>query len=375
MNSILIVDDEKDNLEALKRLLRNQFEVTTATSPFEALKLIQKNEYAVIVSDQRMPEMTGVELLEKAKSVSPVATRVLLTGYTDVESVIGAINRGNIYRYIAKPWDPDDLRLTLRQAEEAYSLRKELEKTNSELNVSNKDLKTALEELKTLEKAKGRFLSLVSHELNTPLTVLSAFGTLLTEHRASLSPDLQKAVQAVNGATSRLSEIVTEVLTFVRLDAGSSFHISQVDLEMLVKEVEKGLKPALEKRKLRFSLQIERKEKVSCDANKMIAALNRLVEDGIRRAPEGSEIKVKLFSEGNRACLSLWRKGEVMGANVFSPFEPTGLEKHHQKDMGLGLATLKLIIEGHGGEILLQSDATKGTTITLSLPPPVSASS
>ena len=112
MDPVLIVDDEKDNLEALQRLLRNQYAVTTTNSPFEALKLIQKSEFNVIISDQRMPEMTGVELLEKIKNVRPATTRVLLTGYTDVASVIGAINRGNIYRYVAKPWDPEDLKIT-----------------------------------------------------------------------------------------------------------------------------------------------------------------------------------------------------------------------------------------------------------------------
>src|SRR5712671_1325182 len=97
MDPILIVDDEKDNLDALKRLLRNQYAVTAMTSPFEALKKVQQEEFHIILSDQRMPEMSGVELLEKIKNVSPTSVRILLTGYTDVDSVIGAINRGNIY--------------------------------------------------------------------------------------------------------------------------------------------------------------------------------------------------------------------------------------------------------------------------------------
>ncbi|MFM8314103.1 MAG: response regulator, partial [Deltaproteobacteria bacterium] len=123
LDPILLVDDEKDNLQALQRLLRGLFQVTLTTSPLEALKLISTQKFHVIVSDQRMPDMTGVELLEKAKKLCPQATRVLLTGYTDIESVIDAINRGHIYRYIAKPWDPEDLKLTLKQANEAYRLR------------------------------------------------------------------------------------------------------------------------------------------------------------------------------------------------------------------------------------------------------------
>ncbi len=92
MDPILIIDDEKDNLEALKRLLRSDFEITTCQSPFEAIKILQSKSFNVIVSDQRMAEMTGVELLEKAKTLRPLSTRVLLTGYTDIDSVIGCEN-------------------------------------------------------------------------------------------------------------------------------------------------------------------------------------------------------------------------------------------------------------------------------------------
>ena len=98
MDPILIIDDERDNLEALKRMLRGQYDVSTTESPFDALRLIQSKLFHVIVSDQRMPEMTGVEFLEKAKKLSPLSTRILLTGYTDIESVIESINRGQIYR-------------------------------------------------------------------------------------------------------------------------------------------------------------------------------------------------------------------------------------------------------------------------------------
>ena len=125
MKKILIVDDEKDNLEALKRMLRGQYDVTIAESPFDALKLLQSQLFHVIISDQRMPEMTGVEFLEKARKLTPLSTRILLTGYTDIESVIDSINRGQIYRYVSKPWEPEEFRMTLRQANEAFRLKKE----------------------------------------------------------------------------------------------------------------------------------------------------------------------------------------------------------------------------------------------------------
>lgn len=186
MNRILIVDDEKDNLQALVRLLRTHFEVETTTSPFEALKWIQKDKFSVIISDQRMPEMKGVDLLEKAKHVSPSTTRVLLTGYTEIESVIDAINRGNVYRYIAKPWDPEELKTIVKQADEAFRLRQEVE-------TKNRELTKAVSDLKKLDQAKVRFLSLISHELNTPLTVMTSFLSILDEKKSVLGEDGIKA--------------------------------------------------------------------------------------------------------------------------------------------------------------------------------------
>ena len=190
MDPILLVDDEKDNLQAIQRLLRGEYDVAVTTSPLEALKMVKERVFHVIISDQRMPGMSGVELLEKVKKLSALSTRILLTGYTDIESVIDAINRGHIYRYIAKPWDPEELKLTIRQANEAFTLRKEVDEKNTALEKTNRELEETLTELTLLDKAKARFLSLVSHELNTPLTVLNSFMSLLSQSQSELSGDL-----------------------------------------------------------------------------------------------------------------------------------------------------------------------------------------
>ncbi len=239
---ILIVDDEQDNLDALRRLLRNHFAVTVANSPLDALKLVQREPFHVIISDQRMPEMTGVEFLEKVKTLRPNCTRILLTGYTDVDSVIGAINRGNIYRYItSKPWDPEDLRLTLRQANEAYLMKVALQEKNEELSRKNTELNKALSELQVLDKAKARFLSLVSHELNTPLTVIHAFVSLLMERKSSLDREMEKAVSSLSQASVRFGDIVGEVLTYVKLEAGSPFIAREVNLLDMANSLKKEL--------------------------------------------------------------------------------------------------------------------------------------
>ena len=125
-NRILFVDDEDNVLRSLKRLFMSEaYEVLTALSGGEGLAILKEIEVPVIVSDQRMPVMTGAEFLEKSRQLSPDAVRIILTGYADVEAAIGAINRGGAYRYVSKPWNDSDLLLVIKDAFEKYRLVKE----------------------------------------------------------------------------------------------------------------------------------------------------------------------------------------------------------------------------------------------------------
>jgi DNA-binding NtrC family response regulator len=117
---ILVVDDEEEILFSLRGLLRQEFELHTAQSGSEALDIMRRHVIHVVMTDQRMPQMTGVELLEQARSACPEAVRIVFTGYADIKAVIDAINRGQIFRYLTKPWDPDELVAALRQGCEEY---------------------------------------------------------------------------------------------------------------------------------------------------------------------------------------------------------------------------------------------------------------
>jgi len=119
-HSILLVDDEPEILFSLRGLLRREFDLHTATSGAEALEVLHRHPVHVIMSDQRMPEMTGVELLRRVRGECPEAIRIVFTGYADIKAVIDAINQGQIYRYLTKPWDPDELIAVLHQACEHY---------------------------------------------------------------------------------------------------------------------------------------------------------------------------------------------------------------------------------------------------------------
>ena len=121
---IMIVDDEPANLRTLERLFRTDYQVVTAPSGADALELLQQHDVALLISDQRMPGMTGVELMTKTIAIRPQMVKILLTGYTDVGALIEALNSGLVYRYLTKPWNNDDLRLTVGRALEHYEVMK-----------------------------------------------------------------------------------------------------------------------------------------------------------------------------------------------------------------------------------------------------------
>ncbi|MFT6983949.1 MAG: response regulator RpfG family c-di-GMP phosphodiesterase [Crocinitomicaceae bacterium] len=137
---VLYVDDERHNLTSFKATYRKDFSVHTAESAEEGLKILKENEINVVLSDQRMPKMTGVEFFKIIKKEYPEPIRILITGYSDIEAVIDSINQGQVYRYISKPWEPNDLRLVIEQANEVFSLRKENARLMEALKDSNQKL-------------------------------------------------------------------------------------------------------------------------------------------------------------------------------------------------------------------------------------------
>ncbi len=151
-HKILIVDDEAANLRLLERLFRREYQVVSATSGAEALELLQTHDVALIISDQRMPGMTGIEFLKRAAEMRPHTVRIILTGYTDVNSLVEAINSGVVYKYVTKPWDNEDLRQTALRAVEHYKTNRR----QNELNVQNERLQA---HLKTANQSLIRFVA------------------------------------------------------------------------------------------------------------------------------------------------------------------------------------------------------------------------
>lgn len=138
---ILYVDDEIHNLNAFRASFRRLYTVFTASSGEEAEEVLSKQEVHIIISDQRMPKMTGIEFFESILDKYPEPIRMLLTGYADINAVIDAINKGQVYKYFSKPWNDDELKQNIDKAYEVYSLRKE----NKELTAKLLDVNEKLE--------------------------------------------------------------------------------------------------------------------------------------------------------------------------------------------------------------------------------------
>jgi two-component system NtrC family sensor kinase len=161
---VLYVDDEPDNLRIFELTLRREFTILTATSAEEGLRLLNENPVAVVLSDQRMPEVTGVEFLARVRDLDPKTIRMLVTAYGDVEILGEAINDGSIYRYIPKPWEPEDMRLTLRRAIESYALERERTALLDELSQLNR-LSRALHREMDLDRLIELLLSAMHGDL------------------------------------------------------------------------------------------------------------------------------------------------------------------------------------------------------------------
>lgn len=142
--SILYVDDEMINLLSFRAVYRSKYNIFTAISGAEGLEILNKNEVHIVITDQRMPNMTGVEFLEKVIEKYPAPMRILLTGYTDMSAIVDAVNKGNIYHYLNKPWNDEEMEAVINNAYDIYLKKLEILEENKELSMTNLQLEFLL---------------------------------------------------------------------------------------------------------------------------------------------------------------------------------------------------------------------------------------
>ena len=355
--TILCVDDEIDNVEVLERTFRTSYHVITATSGMEALKILEQKEVAVIISDQRMPQMTGVEFLQKSISLHPDTIRILLTGYSDINSVIDAINTGQVYRYITKPWDINDLKSTVARAVERFLMHKELQR-------KTEDLKKAYEELKTLDQAKSHFMLLIHHELRTPLTIILNFLELFMQ--SDLTSDQSLYCEKIQSGADRLNELIFSVLEIMEAETGQINPIkSSVHLKPLIENLILEVQELAKSKKQVFDLQVS-EDFVNADQKVIKKVLKKLLQNAIQFAePHGTITIQSTNKEDQNIEISITNSGPTLSQetieNILKPFTLNENSMNHSKGLGLGLSLCQSLLKCHGShlQIISQNNTIK----------------
>ena len=221
-HKLLIVDDEINIAKSLKRMLRDEdYEIYTASNGQEGLECLQNahEPFSLILSDQKMPKMTGTEFLTKAKKIFPYAIRILLTGYSDIDAVINAINKSEIHRYFTKPWDNNDLIIQIRQMLEQYELimeNKRLQaltiKQNQELSELNNNLEKKVKERSEEIIQKNKILTRLNEELESSLhNTVRAFSSISEINAPHLTGHARRVSQFSRQIALNLGLSETEV--------------------------------------------------------------------------------------------------------------------------------------------------------------------
>ncbi len=208
-HTLLFVDDEQNILSSLKRLFRSSgHRILTATGGQEGLAILERQHVDLVISDMRMPGMDGAQFLEKVATQWPDTVRILLTGYADISSTVAAINNGGIYKYISKPWDENDLKISVQRALEQKSLEQERRRLASLVCKQNEELKALNQSLENKVEAR-------TNELNQTMAMLEkAFDTLKEGYAAAIkvfSSMIEIREQSVSGHTARVAENACKV--------------------------------------------------------------------------------------------------------------------------------------------------------------------
>ena len=352
---VLYIDDEDNNLSSFKASLRRDFRVTTAIDGNEGLKLAEEVDFEVVIADQRMPGMTGVEFFEKLVKIKPDPIRILLTGYSDIASVIDAINKGEVYRFIDKPWNIEQIKNAIINAADIFYTRQELKEKNEKLRKANSEM--------------NQFVYSLSHDLRGPLMSISGVSKLAKMEISD--PVALEYFEMIDSATVKLDDFIYKMLDFYR-----STKMDNKIVPIIYKEIiEQQLVAYQDKwnmENIDFQIQVEQEEEFFSDDAKIRVILNNLIGNAYKfQKDEGDpqKIDLKINVTDGVTLLKISDNG-------------IGIEEKHQTDVfklfhratqknvgsGLGLYMVKESVDQMGGKITLKSVVNVGTDIEISLP-------
>ncbi len=381
-HALLIVDDEPDVLESLRHLFHRHYRVVTAESGRQGLEILGREDIHVILSDQRMPGMTGDQFFKAARQSHPDTIRLLFTGYAEIQTVINAVNEGGIFRYINKPWEPGELEVVVAQAAEQYDLLAERRRLIAQLKEANTQLTRANADLAETDQLKTAFLEVASHEFNTPITIVQGLSELLKIVNPSRDPREQEIIEQISESSGQLARLVSSMLKLLRAgDFRNPLRLVDTDLAALLRSVAAQAMPFIEARNLRLTLDVpESVGAFTIDPEKIRDAVVNLLTNAIKFTPDGGEVRLALAADEHRAEIEVADRGIGLEpralAHLFEPFFTEFEADHHssgdfgfrKRGLGLGLSLVKRFVELHGGSARAESQPSQGTRVFLSLP-------
>lgn len=361
-HKVLFVDDEQNILNTLKIELRGcDFELLLAYSGAETLKILEKEQISVVISDMRMPEMNGVEMLTKVRELYPQTIRMILSGYSEINSILASINEGKIYRYITKPWDIEDLKIIIKQALEYYDI---IDERN---------------QLKKLDKLKDDFIGLVTHELNTPITVILSYIDALYLKVAETEEEKQDFYKLILSETKKLHQIVTDIITISQVESGLlKFKYTKVEINELIRNVVTNFLSAAQQKNISLEIIDELNSSIilKIDEEKIKQVIKNLIDNSINFTNEKGIISVTLseYYKNKEKYMKVSIKDSGIGISsenqkvIWDRFKQIESIYNHSKGLGLGLPMAKGFIEAHKGKIWVESELGKGSEFSFILP-------
>ena len=376
---ILVVDDEPRAVELLVRSLRKEARIETAASANEAWDLYQEaRDFDLIISDQRMPGMTGVDLLSRVAEDDAQVGRILLTGYSDLDATVEAINRGRVHAYLHKPCSTQDLRLVVRGVAERMRLEREnlkllrvVTEQNDRLSEAFRDLQSAQARVVTAERlaAVGKMISMIVHDLRSPIGIIrSSASELESGTGAEGLGELSERAGEVLREAERMQAMCESLLDVSRASEHRGERVPD-ELDGLVSAALAHVAQEAGAQGVRVDFDLQSDLELPLDEGGLQRALRNLASNALDAMSEGGELRIETRREGDDAVIRVRDSGpgvpESIAERVFEPF----VTAEKRGGTGLGLAIVRKIVQEHDGSIEIEkSDPETGTTFAIRIP-------
>lgn len=376
--NILFIDDEDSDLYLFEKIFLDwPFGVVTTKSTEEAFEILRKEKIKVVVSDQYMPVIPGIHFLREVKNRFPNVVRILLTGHEEFEVAEQAINMGEVYRFLTKPFNTAEFKAAIRQSLQHYNLCEENERLFEDMRRKSQELEIINRELRSLQKIQQDFISTVSHELRTPLaSIKSAVEILASETAGPLNQDQKSFLHKAQKHIDRLKSLSDDVLDMTSLEAGTlDLEIKPNNINEIIQKEIKWFMPDAINKKLYINADLQDGiPLISMDGERIKTVMSNLIDNAITFTEKGGVFIISRKVEDKdevQVCVKDTGVGipENDLSKVFNKFHQIGSpEKRAAGGAGIGLAICRDIIRLHGGRIWAESKLNEGSHFYFTLP-------